>query len=505
MHSRKSPYEIYLEREKKKIHSGMDSGSENSGFSNHRTEPKMGGDSLAGFSDFARAWDGDLDDWRFTKATTVTTTADNRKAVCNPSLVPDSFRLFKGFPAYFTVKWKGNSGYPKNILLNAKRFSRNPSVRKFSYLADGFLYTNLIGRIPWSSTRKSIQWRHWQKLIDDKFKRGQWELVKDEVKFRNKHGKIDGLGAVYAISSGYLEECIEADLSSGRYSTIASLENRKRFVHKRNQPQAPAGLPDELIIAFAKGTGLRANPGILKDMLIRPSLYQMSMYTSDEVWKKGVFAWRKLAPYPFSENLRSYWTVGKNGWVYTTQPCLQSIPKLARMVALEGLNGERVMEVDLTGCQLNIARVLNGLEVIGDPYEEIRMRLRDMGIDMNRKTVKKHTLAGFGGRTEQNYEHYLRLHAETDPLEYFKAILSVLKEIGYPIKCSTNRRVQGKIMASAMKYMAEHTGYTGLGIHDALLVPTCFGDVAADAMENACREVLGESLPYDIVSPYELV
>jgi len=263
-------------------------------------------------------------------------------------------------------------------------------------------------------------------------------------------------------------------------------------------------IPDEFVDLLIKGTGLMTSPKAMHDILKRPWKYLISDYTVDEIWVRAVYGWRILSHYLLQCNLRPSWTLGVNGWLYTSNPMLQSLPKIVRLFGLRGLNDERLVELDFAGCQLNVARAIAGMEVLEDPYSEIQTKLREMGIDIDRKLVKKHAITGFSGRTLSDYKFRVLQGKESDDPNHFEATLKVLSALGYPKENGRSRRAQGSIMMEVVRRVAQETGYTGLPVHDAILVPSSFSDIAEAAMKEACINVVGTELPYSKLDTSEL-
>ena len=236
-------------------------------------------------------------------------------------------------------------------------------------------------------------------------------------------------------------------------------------------------------------------------MILEPSYFRSDNYSDREVWEKAQHAWKTLSAY-LNEPLITSWSMGKNGWLYTRKPALQQLSKMVRMIGLEGSNGESVVEVDFSGCQLNIARALSGKAPLEDPYWEIQWEASNLGLYLKRKVVKRHTLAAFGGRTMNNYKYYHRGGKETDPVSYFSAVLMTLKKLEYPINDSKVRHKQGQIMIEVMRKMAEETGHTGLSIFDALLVPSSQIEVTKRVMAEVSERILGVQLPFQVTPAF---
>ncbi|MCK5132004.1 MAG: hypothetical protein KAR40_07620 [Candidatus Sabulitectum sp.] len=441
-------------------------------------------------------WDDDFHDWR---DKTVPRSESNRVYSdwkTHQSLLPYDFSLSKEISLRRIANWKPAAGYPGNILRNARGFSRNKKRQKAVALLDGFLYASLLGRISRGAIRELMDWASWKRLLEQKIACGHWELVAEGIRFYNHETKkYDGRSAVYAITPKYLMESYESEKQGGKYNSVAAMENRKRVNPTRRKIEFSEWIHEEHRRFLQKGTGLKVNVDVLMQMLLHPQKYQLTN-TSREVWEKAQFGWKTLSPY-LNENLTSSWTLGKNGWLYSKKPALQSLPKLIRMLALEGINGEKVAEIDFSGCQLNIARALSGKNILKDPYEGIQWRASDKDIFLHRRSVKRHTLTAFGGRTISDYKYLLRQRKETEPVENFSAVLWALKKLGYPINDSRNRLTQGKIMIEILKRMEEETGFTGLPVHDALLVPASYVEIAEKIMREESENILGVPLPFE--------
>gem|GEM_PF-3959378 len=388
------------------------------------------------------------------------------------------------------------SGYPANILEEAQRFSRNSREQWAAASLDCFLYYNLLGRISRASFRELLQWESWRRLVDDKIQKGHWQFAVREQRFLDPKGRFDGLAAVYALTPAYIKECYDSELMRGRYSNFAALDYRKRFNPKKFKFSVSATIPDKTMFELYKGSGLRSNPDALMDILLNPQKYRMSKYSTEEVWRRALNGWKILVPFMFHQHIVPSWTLGKNGWYYTSLPHLQRISKIIRMNALRGLDGEELVELDLSGCQLNIARALRGMEILQDPYAEIQEKVACKGFHLDRQTVKKHTLSAFSGRTEADYDYFVRRQEETDPREYFIAVRESLLELGYTINDKRHRHAQGEIMINVMRRIIRASGYSGLTVYDSLIVPVPIVAIAEDALKKACIDVVGVTLPF---------
>lgn len=412
------------------------------------------------------------------------------------SVLPSEFRMAKDLPGFFDNNWKPYFGYPVRILEYALQFSTCKTVRKAVALLDCFLYYNLIGRIPRESLRGHMQWKTWCELVDKKIRDGQWQLVAPFKRFRNPDGKPDGIANVYALTPAYAMACYESELTGGRYSSFTSMENRKRLNPKVLRTTVSATIDDDQMHEFDVGTGISANPASLMEVILNPQRFRMEGYSDQQVWRRAVRGWRSLTPYMFEKNIRPSWTLGKNGWYYTSKPNLQHLSKIVRMSSLRGLDGERIVELDLSGCQMNIARAMSGRGVLRDPYEEMLAALAGKNLKLDRKTVKHHALSAFCGRSVANYDYYVRQGKETDPRECFIAVRDTVVELGYLVNDVRHRRAQGRIMLEAMRYMVKHTGYTGLTVFDSLIAPEPTVEIAEEALKESCYRELGVLLPF---------
>lgn len=416
------------------------------------------------------------------------------------SLVPPSYRLKVGFPVFMKHDWKPQFGYPPCMYEYGRLSSRYTKGKLGATTIDGFLFNNLVGRIPLRTIKQSMSLDNWRRTLTARVENGHWEkIAKGKITIK-ENGEFDGLAAVFAITPGHLKECIQSELKHGLYPSKAALDGRKRFL-PRDEMVIFENIPDDFIELLLRGTGIKTCPDSMMDLLENPEKYCIADYTPEEVWVRAVKGWRCLSPYLLGTNIVPSWTLGKNEWMYTSNPMLQSLPKIVRLFGLRGLNGERLVELDFSGCQLNIARAQAGREVMEDPYAEVQARLREMDVDIERKEVKRHTITGFNGRTLNNYRYRLLQGKEIYDPDHFSATLAVLSELGYPKDNGKPRRAQGRIMTEVMKYVIEATGYSGLPVHDAILVPSSFVGIAEAAMKKACMQLVGTELPYKRLSP----
>jgi len=412
------------------------------------------------------------------------------------SFVPDGFRLRANLPLRSIRSFKPRTGFPPLILEKARRSSRSENVQKTVALLDMLLYSSVMARVPIKVVKKMIGWNTLEKLLTGKLESGEWELVAREKRFTDpKTGKPSGLATVYAISPRYLLQILESDLSSGRYPTIKAHSSRKGFNPDGRRVQYSESIPDDVREYLGQGTGLRANPVMLLHMLLEPVEYQSVNYSSLDVWEKALHGWNTLSPF-FHGQLRTSWKLGKNGWLYDSKPALQQLSKMVRMLSLDGINGEAICEVDFSGCQLNIARAMAGAIPVQDPYVELQSDVMSLGVSMSRAQVKEHSLAILGGRRKEHYESLLRRGFQTDPVSYYSAIYDSLKQRGYPINDIRVREAQGRIMMDVMRRVAQETGYTGLSVFDAILLPASFSEMAKINMQEASEVVLGTPLPF---------
>jgi hypothetical protein len=277
------------------------------------------------------------------------------------------------------------TGYPALILEKAKRFSRSGSIQKGAALLDMFLFTYLIGRIPRDAHRDLMGWDTWKKLVQQKLEHGEWELVAEGIRYYDEEtGRESGKAAVYAITPGYLIKCMKSDLAKGRYNSIAALGSRKRVYPSKRKLEYSQYIPEDVRQSLRIGTGLRANSNILLHMILEPGSFKSDNYSAIEVWEKAQHGWKTLSAY-LHEPLITSWNMGKNGWLYTRKPALQQLSKMVRMIGLEGSNGEGVGEIDFSGCQLNIAKAINGKAPLEDPYWEIQWEASNHGLYLKLK------------------------------------------------------------------------------------------------------------------------
>lgn len=496
------PYEFYLEKKRKT--------------QNNRRNPEQEGRTIRQrefdkphYSEFeeyygkkwteerARKWHGLqklLDDKNYPRSYGV-----------GDTLIPIEYRLTKDFPAYITPNWKPKYGYPPCVFEHARMLSKSKKHQKGIAALDGFLFNNLIGRIPSEMVRGFMSSDKWKRTSVEKIQLDHWDKVAPYKKLITPNGELSGLASVYAISPDYLNECINSELDKGLFRSREAYESRKRYIPDNEMVTFSQTIPDDFADLLIKGTGLMTCPKAMYNLLKRPWEYLVSDYTVEEIWVRAVYGWRILSRYPLQFNLRPSWTHGVNGWLYTSNPMLQSLPKIVRLFGLRGVNDEKLVELDFTGCQLNIARAIAGMEVLEDPHSEIQTKLREMGIDIDRKLVKMHAITGFSGRTLSDYKFRVLQGKETDDPKHFEATLSVLSSLGYPREKGRSRRAQGSIMMEVVRRVAQETGYTGLPVHDAILVPSSFSDIAEAAMKEACIKVVGTELPYSKLDTSEFV
>lgn len=413
------------------------------------------------------------------------------------SLIPVGFKLRQSFQLRSARYWEPPTGIPSLILKKSRRASkRSEKVKDSVALLDMFLYTFILGRIPRKAINDLMGWETWKRIEKEKLDSGEWELIADAINFKNrKTGKMDGRAAVYAITPKYFLEIFESDISKERYPTYAALNNRKRFKLGGVDIEYSEFIPDDVREFLGKGTGLKAVPERLVHMLFEPGSYRSENYSAVEVWEKAQQGWKTLSPY-FHGQLVTSWSQGKNGWLYDSKPALQQQSKMIRMLCLKGSTGERICEVDYSGCQLNIARAMTGAKPLDDPYQEVMWDASNLGIFMKRSAAKLHTLAILGGRTLKHYE-YLHSHGiETDPISYYEAVLMSLRKRGYPINDIRVRQKQGRIMCEVMRRMVEETERTGLSVFDAILLPSSQIEIGRMVMKEASESILGVPLPF---------
>jgi hypothetical protein len=149
--------------------------------------------------------------------------------------------------------------------------------------------------------------------------------------------------------------------------------------------------------------------------------------------KMALNGWRRLVVQLPGADLRPSWTLGKNQWLYSKNPCLQTIPKLVRLAALVSLEGHSVAEVDFNACQLNIAFSLTKMGIIDSPYEHVAAVLRTDGFEITPKQVKKLIIPALNGQELNHYRHRYQRGNVTLPPECFEAVLEFLLRITCPL------------------------------------------------------------------------
>lgn len=388
------------------------------------------------------------------------------------------------------------------MIENAARLTSNARERKVFAFLDAFLYSSIIGRIPRESIRRYLGWKSWNRFRNAQLEAEHWCEIAPCIRFCDSNGKPGGQATVYAITPEYLNECLASEIERGRYASSSSLEQRKR----KKPPAAmvdPSGISQELAQVLLRGTGLRARLEVLARMLCHPDAFQNLSNppsTEEAVWKMALNGWRRLILQLPGADLCPSWTLGKNQWLYSKNPCLQTIPKLVRLAALVSLEGDSVAEVDFNACQLNIAFSLTKFGIIDSPYEHVAAVLRADGFEITSKQVKKLIIPALNGQELKHYRHRYQRGSATLPPEYFEAILDFLLRNRLPIG-DPLRRTQGQIMARAMEILGAWTEQPGFPVHDAILLPAASTDLAQEAMSGASIDVLGECLP---CSPYHL-
>lgn len=382
------------------------------------------------------------------------------------------------------------------MIENAARLTSNARERKAFAFLDAFLYSSVIGRIPRESIRHCLGWNSWKRFRNAKIDAGHWCEIAPCIRFQSSSGKLGGQAAVYAITPTYLQECLASEIERGRYASPSSLDQRKR----KKPPAATvgsSGISQELAQVLLRGTGLRARLEVLARMLCHPDAFQNLSNppsTVKAVWKMALNGWRRLVVQLPGAHLCPSWILGKNHWLYSKNPCLQTIPKLIRLAALVSLEGHPVAEVDFNACQLNIAFSLTKMGIIDSPYEHVATVLRADGLEITSGQVKKLIIPALNGQNLKHYQHRYRRGSVILPPKYFEAVLEFLLRNRLPIG-DPLRTTQGQIMTRAMEILGEWTEQPGFPVHDAILLPAAFSDLAKEAMTDASIDVLGETLP----------
>ena len=232
-------------------------------------------------------------------------------------------------------------------------------------------------------------------------------------------------------------------------------------------------------------------------MLLNPEAFQglpgSEKLTRLEIWSKALRGWRILSPSLPGAELRPAWSFYHEcNWLYSREPCLQQLPELVRLAALESMNGEELAEVDFAGCQLNIAMTEAGEEPQMDPYSLVRAQLRERyGMEIDRATVKSMMLPILHGRNQGQYLYLLRCGKVTEPLELFQALRDLVQVQGLPLM-----QKQGQIMARALELLGQSMERPGLPVFDSILTPA--PDLVQELMKQASRDILGEPLPLSV-------
>jgi len=410
------------------------------------------------------------------------------------SILPAGLAIGKELPAYLTPTWCALHGYSPVIIEQAQRFTKSKAEAAELARIDAFLFVSIVGRIP--AEPLHLQSARWRSIREAKQEAGHWREELPAVRLRTPDGSPGGLAAVYALTPAYLAEILAAELERGRFAGPARLANRQRVKPSRTAP-IMTGIPAELARILATGTGLQVRFLELANILTQPNEYRglpgSEGLTEAEVWSKALQGWRILAPGLPGAELRPSWMLCPEcGWLYTRRPCLQQLPELVRLAGLESLDGQELAEVDFSGAQLNISRGLHGDSPLHDPYRPIMEHLERQGIDIDRDTVKSMVLPMLHGQHAGHYLHALRMGKATEPLATWRALHRAFREYA-EVQGLALMQVQGRIMARALELHGETTERAGLPVFDSILTPS--PDLVEQAMQEASREALGESIP----------
>ncbi len=412
------------------------------------------------------------------------------------SLLPEGFQIVKGLPAVFSQEWTPSHGYPRHILENALSTGESEREIEFIALLDLFLYKNIIARVSRDSIRKWVSWDQWVRIKKRKIALGEWIVEKNSVSFKKEDGKFRSLAAIYSISRSYFRACIFSDDDHGRFRSLSALKNRKKTKQSYFGKLRYIGITEEVTECLEQGTGIKPHINNMFHLIQCTVKYPHRDLPLSMVWGKALRGWRILMPEILRTELRSSWMLGDNNWLYMKGPALQSLPKMIRAVALKGIiDDDSTEEVDFSGCQLNISRILRRQRPLVDPYKEIQTELRKRGYRMDRKRLKKHALAVFGGRTPANYRFLRNMGKEKDFQRDFEAVHRMMKELDYSQENSEARLLQGEIMQRAIRFLVSETGKTGIPLHDSLIVPKNCSTTAETLMRKASRDILGYELP----------
>jgi len=406
------------------------------------------------------------------------------------SILPPGFELSQGLPEYLSPTWSPPAGYSPAILENAERFTRTAAQASELARLEGFLYGSIVGRIPRASLR-GLNWNTWQRIREAKLEAGHWQEIAPPARFPGPGGKPDGLAAVYALSPEYLPELALEASERGNYASLAALRNRKKL-----KPLPPEILEAGLPPALGKGTGLLVRFPVLVMMLCTPGAFRglpgAEKASELEIWAKALRSWRILSrTLPGAELIPGWSLSPKVGWIYSRKPQLQALPKLARLEALESIDGAQLGEADYGACQPNIARVTGGEPPRGDVYAVIVEVLRERGLEIEKETAKALTLPILHGRNLGQYLHLYREGKVSAPPAVFEALKQFFTAQGLPLM-----QAQGRIMNGALELLGEKTERTGLPVFDSILTPE--PDLAAAMMTEASLTELGTALPVTV-------
>jgi len=406
------------------------------------------------------------------------------------TILPPGFALSPGLPGYLRPDWSPSAGYSPAILESAEQFTRTAAQASELARLEGFLYAYILGRVPRASLR-ALNWNTWQRIRELKLEAGHWQEIAPPARFPGPGGKPDGLAAVYALSPEYLREIALEASERGNYLSLAALRNRKKL-----KPPPPEILEAGLPPALGKGTGLIVRFPVLVMMLCNPGAFRGlpgALEASElEIWEKALRAWRILSRALPGAELMPGWSLSKEtGWIYSRRPQLQALPKLARLEALESIDGAELGEADYGSCQPNIARAKGGKLPRVDAYAEIVETLKARGLEIDRETAKALTLPILHGRNLGQYLHLYREGKVSASPAVFEALRQCFTAHGFPLM-----QAQGRIMYGALERLGEKTERTGLPVFDSILTPE--PDLAAAMMTEASLEELGTALPVTV-------
>ena len=406
--------------------------------------------------------------------------------------------LFLGHikPGHFSKKWVPWNGYAPVILKNAKIIANTPKQAKLMARLDAFLYASVIGRIP-SKTMKSLS-RARKGLIDKKIQAGHWIELRDFVRFYDCFGNPDGEARIYCLSPSYRLEIVRSGIQHGHYSCISHLRHCIKAKPSPPPVVTGTGLPNTLKNALIQGTGLTPNLVKLSLIISNPSDYLSLPGAPDKahlVFAKAVKDWRILSPLLPNEEMRPNWSLVKECmWIYSSKPCIQQLSAMSRLNVLQGVDGKPLSEVDYIGCQMNIARYMEGEALYDDPYKPVLNFVlhHSKGTPwekITRQTIKELTLPMLHGRTRENYIYLWFQKEVAYPVELYDLILEVLPDLrGHPLM-----RYQGDIMIKALEILTADGTPPGLPVFDSILSP--FPEKVETAMKEASMLILGSEEP----------